>query len=165
VPIVLYLNLYRFWYQLPRRFGTPTNETVVVRLYQGPQCRGRNVLIIAKDPLALLAKVFASYRVHPMPTFMYYPTAMALVGPEARPGAATVAPDVGTPDCIIVQPTSVPGQSQAVLAGIPRRFPGFVGLEYHDPSGNRVSFLFTRPTGGSAQTDGAPAPENARNSP
>lgn len=165
VPVVLYLNLYMFWYQLPRRFGTPTNETVVVRLYQAPQCQGRNVIIIAKDPLALLAKVFTSYHTTPAPTYLSYPMALALVSSEYGPGQATVAPDVGIPDCIIVQPSSAPGQSQAVLAGIPRRFPGFVGLEYHDPSGNRVSFLFTGPASVSATDNGPPGPENARKSP
>jgi len=161
VPLVLYLNLYRFWYQLPRRFGTPTNETVVFRIYREPECDGRNVVVIAKDPLALLAKMMASYHVKPMPTFLYYPTAMALVSPNFPAGSASAAPNVGRPDCIIVQPSDVVGQTATVLNGIPRRFPGYVGQEFRDPSHERLSFLFAPAQAAS----GDAAPESARKSP
>ncbi len=145
VPLVLYLNLYRFWYQLPRRFGTPTNETVVFRLATSPPCKGGDVVIVAKDPLSLLAKIMDSYHVKPKPTFLYYPAALAMVSDEQSAGGTAAAPAVGSPDCIIVQPNDQPGQLQTVLGGIPRRFPGYEGAEYHDPSGIHIAFMFAKP--------------------
>jgi len=146
LPVVLYLNLYRFWYQLPRRFGTPTNENVVLRIYREPQCQGRSVVMIAKDPLSLLPKMLGSYHVQPEPVYLYYPTALALVSVAAsETDVAAPLPDVGDPDCIIVQPGDNGAQLQAVLDGIPRRFPGYRGVEYRDPSRIRVAYLFERP--------------------
>ncbi|TAK55663.1 MAG: hypothetical protein EPO22_14305 [Dehalococcoidia bacterium] len=165
VPLVLYLNLYRFWYQLPRRFGTPTNETVVFRLATSPPCQGGNVVIIAKDPLSLLDKMMDSYHVQPKPTFLYYPAAMALVSDTPPAGGTAPAPAVGSPDCIIVQPNDRPGQLQTVLGGIPQRFPGYVGAEYHDPSGLRLAFMFTKPASAAGEDGWPPVAENARKSP
>ncbi|MBI5285717.1 MAG: hypothetical protein HY874_11545 [Chloroflexi bacterium] len=146
LPVVLYLNLYRFWYQLPRRFGTPTNETVVLRIYREPQCEGRNVVMIAKDPLSLLPKMLGSYHVKPEPVYLYYPTALMLVSsPVSQTDVAAPLPDVGEPDCIIVQPGDNGAQLQAVLSGIPKRFPGYAGVEYRDPSRIRLAYLFVKP--------------------
>ncbi len=144
VPAILYLNLYRFWYQLPRRFGTPTNETVMFMIYRQPQCEGRHVVMIAKDPLALLPKMLGSYHVEPEPTYLYYPAAIALVA-ALPPDVAAPSPDIGEPACIIIQPTDTPGALATVLAGLPHRFPGFVGQEFRDPSGQRVAILFAPP--------------------
>ncbi|HZP57386.1 MAG TPA: glycosyltransferase family 39 protein [Dehalococcoidia bacterium] len=137
-PLVLYLNLYRFWYEMPHKFGEPTNETAVVRAYQ-EHCEGRPTTIIAKDPLALLQKVFASYHATPEPVYVYYPAAAGAIGNPA-------AKDFGDPECVIVQPGAPePAQQQAVLDGIPKRWPQFQGTTVTDISKQRQAYLFTAP--------------------
>lgn len=63
IPLVLFLNLHRFWYETPRNhqgsFGT-----VVVRGVLTPPCRDRlpEVSIFAQSAGSLLAKVFDAYQ-------------------------------------------------------------------------------------------------------
>lgn len=147
LPAILYLNLYRFWYQLPRRFGTPTDETVVVRAYELPQCRGKDVLIVARDPLSLLDKVFRSYNTQPMPRFYYYPVAIDALR-EEDPNVSTATPAIGQPDCIIVQPSSNPADTHTVMDEAPRRFPDYRLTALTDYSGLRQAYLFTPASAG-----------------
>jgi hypothetical protein len=140
LPVVLYLNLYRFWYQLPRRYGTPTNENVMLLAYRQPQCEGQPVVMIAKDPLSLLPKMLGSYHVAPEPVYVYYPAAVELVRGAPPAGVAAPQPGVGNPACVIVQPVDNPDFQARVLAGVPERFPGFVGERLVDPSGQRYAF-------------------------
>ena len=60
---VLALNLHRFWYETPTRYGTPTVEAVAVRAAFSDACRDHlpSVTIIWINPGSLLARVFDAY--------------------------------------------------------------------------------------------------------
>jgi 4-amino-4-deoxy-L-arabinose transferase-like glycosyltransferase len=131
LPAVLSLNLNRFWYQMPRRFGAPSNEAVVVRASRLPQCAGQNIVVVAHDPLSLLDKVFRSYRTEPMPVFYYYPQAIESLK------------NIETPACLIVQRSGVPTDHLDQLsAEIARRFPDFVETDVTDVAKLRLVNLF-----------------------
>ena len=64
LPAVLYFNLHRFLYEMPRNWGS-TREAVVVRGVMSDECRHNRygTLVVAFSPGPVLANVFNSYRI------------------------------------------------------------------------------------------------------
>ncbi|MBI5283673.1 MAG: glycosyltransferase family 39 protein [Chloroflexi bacterium] len=139
-PLVLYLNLHRFWAQLPVRYGPPSWEPVVLRAYREPQCEGKQAFIITRsdEQSRLFANVFRSYRIEPPPYLMSHSDAFARLD-DGLPENVT---GVG---CVIVQSTDRVPEDALVLEQVAHTFPEFQELKVTDLRGNSFAVLFAAP--------------------
>ncbi len=139
-PVVLYLNLHRFWAQLPLRYGPPSWEPVVFKAYQEPQCDGGQAFVItrAEEQSRLFKNAFGSYRAGPPPYIMTHADAAARL-PAGLPDGVTGV------NCVIVQPTNRVPEDENVLADVGRLFPELRQTKETDLRGNSFVMLFSRP--------------------
>lgn len=139
IPVILYLNLYRFWVQLPERFGPPSWEPVVFRAYQEPQCEGGQMLVVSRttEQTRLFTRAFRSYRV-PHPPHIITSAEAAVQFPAGLP------PSFTNVDCVIIQPVNDEPENVAVQAQVARLFPDLAKSTVMDEQGRSFVTLFSR---------------------
>jgi hypothetical protein len=137
VPLVLYLNLHRFWAQLPLRYGPPSWSRSVQGVPE-PQCDGGQAFVItrADEQSRLFKNAFGSYRAGPPPYIMTHADAAQRRAVCLRHHRRRLR---------MVQPTNRVPEDDDVLAEVGRLFPELRQTKETDLRGNSFVMLFSRP--------------------